>query len=278
MTQVIGTLTRDLTAKMRLHILNDLHLKHARMAPVEVRGDVLVLTGDIVDGGDPGPLLALTEKYRAAKLPILYVLGNHEFYGRRMHEVLIKMWRACRANGIEMLHNRAVIINGVRFFGSTLWTDYKLERASMQAKAMRDAKQFMADHTWISVKQKGQARTFTPHDALLAHEKAIRLLQARLSEPFDGPSVVLSHHGPSPKSVHPRWAAHPVNGAFNSNLEHLMSRFKMVLWAHGHVHDSFDYQVWLTRVIANPRGYPMRREPDSPFENKQFDDSLLIEV
>jgi Icc-related predicted phosphoesterase len=271
---------------MKLHVLNDLHLKHATMAPVAVEGDVLVLAGDIVDGGNPAPLLALTANYRAAGLPVLYVPGNHEFYGRRMHEVLKQLWRACRANGIELLHNRAVVIGGVRFFGSTLWTDYKLARASMQEKSMLEARAWLADHTWIFVREpnQAQARCFTPRDALAAHEKALRLMRARLTEPFDGPTVVISHHGPSPKSVHPKYAGHAVNPAFVSNLEHVMAQLKPVLWLHGHVHDSFDYEVWgsgwRTRVVANPRGYPRRRDAveAGEFENQLFDASLLVEV
>lgn len=278
MTHTIGTVTRPPKTNVRLHILNDLHLKHAAMDPVPVLGDILVLNGDIVDGGSPIPLLALTAKYRAAGLPVLYVPGNHEFYGRRIHEVLITLWRACKANGIELLHNRAVIINGVRFFGSTLWTDYKLDHADRQATSMHIAKQYMADHTWIFVKQKGQARSFQPYDALSAHNKAIRIMTARLSESFDGPTVVLSHHGPSPKSVHPKYKGNPANPAFVSNLEHIILKFKPALWAHGHVHDSFNYLVGKSRVIANPRGYPMKHALAGTFENKLFNAGFVVKV
>lgn len=271
---------------MRLHTLNDLHLKHASMAAVPVEGDVLVLAGDIVDGGDPATLLALTANYRAAGLPVLYVPGNHEYYGGIMHKVLLRLWRACRANGIELLHNRSVVINGVRFFGSTLWTDYKLARASQQAQSMNIARRFMGDHSYIGFQERGQAqpRYFEPQDALEAHQKALRLMHARLKDPFDGPTVIISHHGPSPKSVHPRYAAHMANPAFVSNLEDVMARLKPVLWMHGHVHDSFDYEVWgkdwRTRVIANPRGYPrFRGAVDlSDFENGKFKLELTVEI
>jgi len=271
---------------MKLHTLNDLHLTHAKMAPIPIEGDVLVLAGDIIDGGNPAPLLALTENYRAAGLPVLFVPGNHEFYGGRMHVILRRMWRACRANGIELLHNRAVVINGVRFFGSTLWTDYKFARAALQEQSMKVARGWMGDHSYIHVLEgsTGQTRLFEPQDALAAHTKALRLMYARLSEPFDGPSVVISHHGPSPKSVHPRYAGHLANPAFVSNLEHVMADLKPVLWLHGHVHDSFDYEVWgkdwKTRVVANARGYPRHRYAVdlADFENQMFKLGLVVEL
>lgn len=254
------------------------------MDPVKPLADMLVLAGDIVDGGKPAGLVKLTALYRKLGRPIIYVPGNHEFYGRRMHEALRELWRACRANNIELLHNREIVIAGVRFFGSTLWTDYCLTRASMQKTSMSVAKRSMADHTWISVKDRAHPvgkRCFSPEDALAAHKKALRLMYCRLTPAFDGPTVVVTHHGPSPKSVHPKYGTNPVTPAFVSNLEHVMADLAPSLWVHGHTHDGFDYRVGGTRVVANPRGYPMQRHDTKGkpvYENGAFDAGFVVEV
>ena len=108
---------------------------------------------------------------------------------------------------------------------------------------------------------------------------ASSFIAAALADPFDGTTVVITHHTPSPKSVHPRYAGDALNAAFSSNLEHLMIGSKApALWIHGHTHDSYDYVVnGCTRVVANPRGYTGRYGAVGQ-ENALFNPGLVIEV
>ncbi len=261
---------------MKFHVLSDLHLRHAPMAPVPVVGDALLLAGDISDGGAIKPILELTRDYRAAGLPVLFTPGNHEYYGRVMSEALHAMDHACRGSGITLLHNRAVRLEGVRVLGSTLWTDYCLDGAAHQAATMEVALEFVVDHRRISVDTRLGRRYFQPEDAFAAHLKALAILRHRLATPWNGPTVVMTHHAPSPGSVHPRFAHHPANGAFVSNLESVMREFRPRLWVHGHTHDSFDYEVGATRVVANPRGYPL--DGGARFENERFDRTCIVQI
>jgi calcineurin-like phosphoesterase family protein len=73
--------------------------------------------------------------------------------------------------------------------------------------------------------------------------------------PFDGKTVVVTHHAPSSQSVHPRYANDLLTPAFASNLENLMDGDRAALWIHGHMHDPFDYEIYGTRVVCSPRGY-----------------------
>ncbi len=63
-------------------------------------------------------------------------------------------------------------------------------------------------------------------------------------------AVVLTHHGPHPLSVHPRYLGVALNAAFVSNLTLLLP--KAAPWIHAHVHDNFDYHAacatWLTNA------------------------------
>ena len=109
--------------------------------------------------------------------------------------------------------------------------------------------------------------------ALAEHELSRAWLQRELVKHYDGKTVVISHHGPHPLSVHPRYIGEALNAAFVSNLSELLP--KADLWIHGHVHDSFDYRVHGCRVIANPAGYTLNRNSvgsakELVFENKAF--------
>jgi predicted phosphohydrolase len=247
------------------------------MAPVSVVGDVLLLAGDISDGGSMEAVFDLTQHYRAARLPVFYTPGNHEYYGRVMSKQLRAMHRACRGSGVTLLHNRVTTLGNVRIFGSTLWTDYSLDGAERQAAAMGVAAALVLDHRRILLMTREGQRYLTPADALAAHRKALAILRRRLASPWSGPTVVMTHHAPSPRSVHPRFAGHPANGAFVSDLESVMRELRPDLWVHGHTHNGFDYRVGSTRVLANPRGYPVAEHANG-FENAAFAPELVVTV
>ncbi len=78
----------------------------------------------------------------------------------------------------------------------------------------------------------------------------------QLEQAFAGPTVVITHHLPALKSIAPRYANDPLNPAFASRLEGVIVRYQPTLWIHGHTHDRCDYELFRTRVVCNPRGYP----------------------
>jgi Icc-related predicted phosphoesterase len=175
------------------------------------------------------------------------------------------------------LDNDIVEFGGVRFLGSTLWTDYRLALNRTQRQLMETAELSINDHNRI-VCNEGR---FTAAKALAEHELARAWLDRELNRAYDGKTVVITHHGPHPLSVHPRYAGDPVNAAFVSNLTELLP--KADLWLHGHVHDSFDYKVGRCRVVANPLGYPRNvrsavEAKELVFENKAFQWACVIDV
>jgi hypothetical protein len=115
---------------------------------------------------------------------------------------------------------------------------------------------------------------FSADDSARLFDRNAAWLAAELARPFDGPTVVITHHAPSPRSVHPRFAGSPLNAAFVSDLEHLIDPAHVKLWIHGHTHDSFDYTVNGVRVVCNPRGYAKA----GVNENRHFDPGLVIDL
>ena len=234
---------------MKLNILSDLHLGHGGLNLPENDADAVVLAGDIAR-----PREAVAWALGIAK-PVLYVAGNHEFYGSSITETLDELKQLCAGTNIHVLDNDEVIIDGVRFLGTTLWTDFMLfGEGKKRAAAIDDALRFIRDFSRIRVGGDAEA-LFSPADSEALFNRHAGWLQARLAEPYAGPTVVITHHAPSPNSIHPRFAGSLLNACFASDAERLLDGSRARLWIHGHTHDSFDYCVNGTRVVCNPRGY-----------------------
>ena len=249
---------------MRLHILSDLHLGVRGMPSPDVDADLTILAGDILR-----PASAAMAWAAALDRPVLYVPGNHEFFGGSIPAVRQTLDRSAREHGVQLLDQATRVICGVRFVGVTLWTDFSLFGADSRELAMSLSAKFMRDFKLI---RNADGSVFTPADSCALFVEQYAWLASVLAEPFDGPTVVITHHAPTPHSVHPRFADSPVSAAFASDCTALMGR--AVLWIHGHTHDSFDYTVDGTRVVCNPRGYC----PGAVIENPDFDPYLCVDV
>ena len=238
---------------MKLHVLNDLHIEFEDFEPPATDADAVVLAGDIGVGLEG---LRWTQA-RFPDRPVIYVPGNHEFYH---HDIaLIDELKAQAPGNMHVLNDDQVTIGDVRFLGSILWTDFALFGEADKFFAIQAARQRMTDFSIIQ----NHGQRFTPQDAIQLHTASRDWLATMLAEPFDGMTVVVTHHAPSSQSVHPRYARDLLTPAFASNLENLMEGDRAALWVHGHMHESFDYEVYGTRVVCNPRGYaPEALNPD----------------
>ena len=224
---------------MKIAYASDLHLEfNPSITLTGLSGaDGLVLAGDV----DTMPEY-YTEFLRKLRLayagPVIFVLGNHEYY----HGVFPDDRQAF------LLENEAMILDGVRFLGATLWTDFA------SGKQMRSCQRMMSD---FEVIHDGVSGSITPETILKVHQDSIAWLDDQFTHhPHEGPTVVITHHAPSYKSQHPRFAGSPISGGFCSNQEHRIQRWKPDVWIHGHVHDPMDYRLGKTRVLCNPWGYP----------------------
>lgn len=234
---------------MKVWIASDLHTDAAPWAPQVVpEHDLLVVAGDIADG----PAAAVAELQRIQALtqkPVLCVPGNHDLLGSTLRppEFQGLVWP------IAVLRAGASIqIGNVRFIGATLWTDFELNDLGEQAQRWAIASMPEYQFVWHET----QDRRITPRDVGFEHDRDRAALEEALGRTSPGTTtVVVTHHAPSGLSViddrgHERW------GAYASNLEEIIDRFKPAAWIHGHIHEPRDYTVGATRVICNARGYP----------------------
>lgn len=250
---------------MNLYVLSDVHAEHSAFSPDPAAmeaADVVVLAGDIHDG----EFLPFWARSKFGEKPIIWVAGNHEFYGHHWERCLMDMRRVARMSGVFFLENDSITIDGVEFLGTTLWTDFELMGEDQKSEAIKEAKRNMVDYRQIA--------GCTPEATMVRHRQSRAWLAQQIAVPPTSTRVVVTHHYPSPLSTDPQYADDPVIAAFGSNLP--PEFFKGVnLWIHGHTHTSFDYETHGCRVVCNPRGYLLR---DGSFENQHFNSSLLVSV
>jgi len=261
---------------MRIQIASDLHLEFfqgrfgdAPTLPFAEGADILVLAGDIHKRD------RAIEVFRRWPVPVVYVHGNHEHYKEHIWQNIERLRTRSSGSNVHCLENDVWEYQGVRFLGCALWTDYQVY--SNRDVAMAEAASSLNDHQIIRT----HYRRFSPVDALAIHLQSRSWIEDKLSVPFDGATVIVTHHAPHLRSVSSTFANDLLTPSFASDLTYLMGTPK--LWIHGHVHHSVDYAIDGTRVVANPRGYPLnpRRAntlADVEYENNSFQPILTLDI
>jgi len=253
---------------MRIRILSDLHLEHCPWEPQVAPCDVVVLAGDIHEG-----LQGLSWAQRCfAPLPVIYVAGNHEYYGHDWDGLRGEMAAGAAAAGLHLLDCGSCVLRDVRFIGCTLWTDFDLFGAARRAEAMAAAQGTLFDYRRIYA----AGRLLTPEAVRQRHERERLWLEEQLRQAPQGrwrATVVVTHMVPSERSTATRFKSRLNSAGFASHLDALVRQADV--WVHGHTHDSYDYRVGDCRVVCNPRGYQNARQRG---ENRGFVEGLVIEV
>ncbi len=248
---------------IRLRILSDLHLEFAPFEPPKAEADVVVLAGDI----HPGVRSVRWIQEKFPDLPVVLVLGNHEFYGHALPKLNDDLKARCAGSNVHLLDNSGAVIDGVRFLGATLWTDFNL--FGSPSHAGRAAAERMTDYKRIRVSP--QFSKLKGRDTATLHARSRKWLEVQCQEPFDGPTVVVTHHAPSARSLQPAFQSDLLSAAYASHLDEFVTTCGAALWVHGHTHWSVDYRIGNTRVLANQRGYP-DAAPNG------FDPALIVTV
>lgn len=254
---------------VKLHILSDLHLGVCDMDLPLTDADAVILAGDIARPQ------AAVEWALGFEKPVIYVPGNHEFYGSNLTATVRELRRLAAGTAVRILDNQALEWEGVRFLGSTLWTDFLAAgHGARQANAIAQAAAFNRDFSRIRMGSAPSDPLLTPQASAALFDANARWLDGQLARSFSGLTVVITHHAPSLQSIHPRFAGSPLNASFVSDAEWLLNGQRACLWVHGHTHDSFDYAVNGTRVLCNPRGYAK----NGANENASFDPYLTVDI
>jgi hypothetical protein len=204
---------------MRLHLLSDLHLEFVPLKPPATDADVVVLAGDI-DLGWEGRRWA---RSHFPDRPVIYVLGNHEFYRHALPRLTETLQRETAGSHIHVLENSAVEIGGFTFLGCTLWTDFRL--AGDPIIGMRVAEDIMSDYNLIRVSP--EDRRLRANDTAKLHAQSVAWLEKELARRDPARTIVVTHHAPSTRSIPPFHAGSPLNAAFASSLDELVGHSRV---------------------------------------------------
>ena len=287
---------------MNLQLLSDLHLEtqpDGVFSPAP-GADLLVLAGDVGSyqagsalsaRGEPDFGLGRFSPLRGWPVPVLFVPGNHEYDGLDVDDTHARLRETCARLGITWLERETQVLGGVRFVGTTLWSDFDalgplagrvpahgtdapphtLQDSALTRQLHAREKAFRAANHYL--RKTGTHRHGEPWLAEGVREHALvcqAWLRQALAQPFNGPTVVVTHFAPSLRSADPRYGLSPGTAGFCNALDALLAHAQ--LWLHGHLHCASDYTQDGCRVVANPLGYAGKGE------QARFEPHKLIEV
>ena len=283
---------------MKFSLVSDLHLEFSQYLPENEKGaDVLILSGDIMIANalkrypnprEPEILDTLPKNntsedeylsYRFREFlkhvtsefkTVIGVAGNHEFYGGDWSEVPKVLKEVYSEYGAIFLHDEVFHLSDeIAVFGSTLWTDLN----NGDPLTMHCIRDMMNDYRVIRDDTRGYTK-LKPSTTGVAHKKTLQLLRHFLSEHRNKKFVVVSHHAPSSMSIAQEYQNDTLmNGGYHSKLEEfILDNENIAVWTHGHMHNSFEYEIGNTLVLCNPRGYAWRGGcENSLFSETSFD-------
>jgi UDP-2,3-diacylglucosamine pyrophosphatase LpxH len=284
---------------MRAHVTADLHANWTgdKIALPDVDCDVHIVVGDAADGLC-NALRIVAEAFKDSTVPVAYVAGNHDYYISEREPNAFYQEQLERARilapqmGVHLLHNDTLIVGSARVVGSTLWTDIRAGTDTMSRKMKMllsqrgylderpgGVKDYHEDFRRIRFGGSGSKNRFTPSQMLALHDEAMTFLRDELAKDWDGETIVATHTSPSVQSL--MAGSHMHDWLYScTDCDDLFQHVDC--WAHGHIHQSRDYEIDGCRVVANPRGYPTeprRANAGTPaFENSAWDPGLVIDV
>lgn len=232
---------------MHLQIISDLHLEFGIGELSFDKADVVVLAGDVHVGTKGIEWIFSTIKNK----PVIYILGNHEYYKGSYPKTLYKINELASNTNVHVLENRSVTIDGICFHGATLWTDFSLfgnplHYGSICQSKMNDYKKIRRDPSYSALRS---------IDTFRIHNKSMLWLEESLKHSSTKINVVVTHHAPSILSIPHQFREDPLSAAYASDLETFITTYQPQYWIHGHVHEPKQYSIGETQIICNPHGY-----------------------
>lgn len=243
-----------MSRRVVVRYFSDLHREFTKHLPDKVPSigeDVVVLGGDIDEG--------LAGIHWARQVfsgrPVVYVFGNHEFYGYGFDTLIEEARTLAAGSNVEILECNAVEIAGLRIIGCSLWTDFQCFGVEHQKAALDHARRYMADYEEIHHRGSG----LKPEDTLERCLRSRAWLEQSMTT-SNAPTLVVTHHAPSLATLNPRHVGHLSNAAFHNAFDELI-RPPCVGWIHGHTHHSVQTQVNGVPLVTNQLGYTDEKLP-----------------
>lgn len=236
---------------MKIQIASDLHTEfispkkqEAFCRNLQTDANAIILAGDICSHNR---LVFILSIFSSMYEHVIYVNGNHDLYGTHIDSLRLKKTQL--PENVHWLDNSAVLINNQRFIGCTLWFSYD-PLNQLYEHGMNDFYSILNFREYVYEENK----------------KSIKYLTENIQEN----DIVVTHHLPSKKSIHPKYIGSPLNRFFVCEMDDVIEKTKPSYVIHGHSHCRSNYKIGPARIICNPHGYP--NENDNEFDwNKIID-------
>ncbi len=221
---------------MKVSLTSDWHFEHTNSA--DMTNAIIMLQDLDVDlnivAGDVHSNLLMRDYFEKEVPNCFLVRGNHDYYGDTL------------SNNVKTLDK-----DGLTVLGCTLWTSFD----NGDPWVINSFNHGMVDPRYIKPVKNlvEEIRTINDHNFQLIMDTQ--------------PDIVVTHHCPTLRSIHPRFADDVVmNYCFSNDYEKYLKDTKIKCWVFGHTHWKHQYTIGNTNFICNPRGYPGEiREKYNPF-------------
>jgi Icc-related predicted phosphoesterase len=240
---------------MKIYAISDLHLEFYRsieqvlnkMCTLLQPADVLILAGDVgfpqerigIENNYSGILTEFLLYVKKIYKHVILVPGNHEYYpceNYNMKECFDNLSKICQKTDVILLEKSTVVIDGVEFIGTTLWSAIESQAVAV-----------LADFRHVFRNKV---------DYLVEFVKCYTWLKDTLEKPPLFPRVVITHHLPTARLIHQRFQGSAINTAFFTSILDSLSLRNVKLWVCGHTHEFSQVKYGDTTLVVNPVGYP----------------------
>lgn len=241
--------------QMKIQIVSDLHLEFTanrewvaknHIIPI---GDVLLIAGDTYCLSHPEHAASFLQRVSDDFHLIISTLGNHEFYGSNIEQAN-PVYRYYESYNHLVLNNQNFIYQGIRFICSVLWSH-------VPSYHLYDVQNGINDYRHIyKINEGGNYYPIRVEDTNALHELSYRFIEQAIAEKHSGPTILLTHHMPSYKSISPRYKNSRISSAFAANMDALIEANPQIsYWFYGHAHDFHKMKINNCTLIRNPLGY-----------------------
>ncbi|MCW3128179.1 MAG: metallophosphoesterase [Bacteroidetes bacterium] len=235
---------------MKIQYCSDLHLEFPendlllQRSPLEVAGDVLILSGDIVPFRFMSKFAHFFDYISDHYKTVYWLPGNHEYYGSDASERSGEVYEEIRSN-VFLVNNIAVKEGDLRLVFSTLWAYIHPDNEYFITKGISDFRAIKYKHRQL------QANHFN-----YLHHTCMTFLKNTLNEKVSGQTIVATHHVPTKLNYPAQYKNSVYNDAFVVELYDLIADTQPDYWIYGHHHTNTPaFNIEKTVLLTNQLGY-----------------------
>lgn len=252
-----NTDSQDTSKKTKIFNISDLHLEYydnphilyQNIKHLLPHADILVLAGDVgyPMGNHGDNYMFLLDKFKQQYNYVILVPGNHEYFQTKhfdREKTMDALRTICEKTSCHLLDNKTIDLNGVRFIGTTLWTDIDPRLKYL-----------------VDTKGKTFGIIFKDFESYQdEYQKCFRFLKNQLSKKHEK-KVIITHHVPSYSLQHPKYrdrnhGSIGTDSMFYSEILDFLNLADVKYWFCGHTHESGSIVYSNTQIIVNPYGCP----------------------